>query len=93
MIPLAMFWLWQGFRRKANLLSINRMEAGDTQRGKGGLFSLGGTGSRDLRVWNLALALLYYLLGGSLIVNDLLPLRYWACQKVGGRRSRAQSAN
>ena len=31
--PLATLWLWRGFRRKTALLSINRMESGDIQRG------------------------------------------------------------
>ena len=49
-IPLATLRLCQGFRHKADILSINRMESSDIQRGQGGRFSLGGTGSRVLRV-------------------------------------------
>ena len=85
--PLATFRLWWGFRRKAALLSINRMEAGDIQRGRGGRFSLGGTGYRALRFWNLSSALLRSLAGRSLSGNDILPLRYRKWKRVGQRRS------
>ena len=41
--PLATFRLWRGFWRKVAILSINRMESGDIQKGRGGRFSLRGT--------------------------------------------------
>ena len=56
-------------------LSINRMEYGYIQRGIGGSFILGGTGSRVLRVWNLALALISSVVGGGLSINVLIPRR------------------
>ena len=89
MIPLNMFRLWQGFRRKSYLLLINQMESGDIQRGQGGRLRLMGAGSKVLRVWNLVLSLLNSLAGRSLSRNYLLPLRYRARQRVGRRSSRA----
>ena len=49
-IPLAMLRLWQWLRRMAARLSINQIECGDIQRGRGGRFRLGVTGSRVLRI-------------------------------------------
>ena len=60
-----------------------RMEAGEIQRGKGGSFSLGGTGSMALRVWKLSLALLRSSEGWSLSRNSLLTLSYRVWQRVG----------
>ena len=49
-IPPGMFQLWQGFHCMDERFSIIHMESGYIQRGQGGRFSLGGTGSRFLRV-------------------------------------------
>ena len=59
------------------------MELGDIQRGRGGSFNLGGTGSKVLRVWNFASTLLSSAVGVSLSGNTLCPRRYWAWQHVG----------
>ena len=70
--PLNTLRMWLGFCFKAARLSTNRMESGDIQRGQGGHFSLGGTGSRVLRVWNFASNLLSSAVGGRGVWSGIL---------------------
>ena len=66
MRPLYTLRLWRGlWRRDAHLL-ISRMDLGDIQRGRGGRFRVGGTGSRVLRVWNLESTLMSSTAGGGI---------------------------
>ena len=82
-ITINTLWLCRGFRHKVTRLSINQMELGDINSGKGG-GRLQGIGGLKLCIYLAELRS-----RGSLGDDTLLPLRYRAWQQVGRRSSRA----
>ena len=68
------------------------MESGDTHRGQGGAFHIGGDQFQSLEGLDLSVSPATFHSGGSLSNNSLVPLRYRAWQQVECQRIRALSA-